>query len=199
MKNSGSSLIRSIAKSNLPAQVVTVVLETGKTLCKFASGEIDGLECLEELGEKGTGMTTAAIFAGFGQAAIPIPFVGALAGSMIGYALSGALYNNLTTTLKEAKLAHEERIRIERECNEAIAAIKEFRAKIESLISNYLTEHITAFHTAFDVMKDALDTGDIDGFISGANMITKKLGGVVQFNNMREFDDFMASDTAFAL
>ena len=199
MKNSGSGLIRSMAESNMPAQIAIAVFETGKTLMKFASGEIDGLECLEELGEKGTGMAAAVAFAGYGQILIPIPVVGAIAGSMIGYALSGALYENLTSTLKEAKLAYEERIRIERECSEAVKALKEFRSKMEKLISEYLMDNIKSFHTAFDIMKKAFETGDVDGVIAGTNMITKKLGGKVQFENMREFDDFMAGDEAFVL
>ena len=144
-------------------------------------------------------MAAAVAFAGYGQILIPIPVVGAIAGSMIGYALSGALYENLTSTLKEAKLAYEERIKIERDCSEAVKALKEFRSKMEKLISEYLTDNIKTFHAAFDIMKEAFETGDVDGVISGANMITKKLGGKVQFENMREFNDFMAGDEAFVL
>lgn len=199
MKNSASGLMRSIAKTNLPAQIAVAVLETGKTLMRFASGEIDGLECLEELGEKGTGMTSAAMFAGVGQALIPIPIVGAVAGSMIGYALSGAFYGKLKEALTSAKLAHDERLRIEHECEEAMKAIREFRAEMEKLISEYLISHITTFHSAFNIMGEALSLGDADKFIVGANMITKKLGGTVQFNNMKEFDDLMDSDEAFVL
>ena len=199
MKNSASGLMRSIAKTNLPAQIVTAVFETGKTLLRFASGEIDGVECLEDLGVKGTGMLSAAMFAGYGQLMIPIPVVGAAVGSMIGYALSGALYGKLKESLTSAKLAHEERLRVERECEEAVKEIRKFRAEMEALISEYLTSHITAFHSAFGIMNEALAVGDADGFISGANMITQKLGGNVQFRNMREFDSLMDSDEAFAL
>ena len=48
-------------------------------------------------------------------------------------------------------------------------------------------------------MMDSMSLGDIDGFISGANTITEKLGGRVQFRNMQEFDAFMDSDEAFVL
>ena len=98
-------------------------------------------------------------------------------------------------SLKAEKLSREERVRrvrVEHECNEAIKIIREYKANIESLISRYLTENINAFHKAFDL-------GDIDGFISGANAITEKLGDRVQFRNMKEFDDFMDSNEAFVL
>ena len=199
MKNSGSSLMRSIAKTNFPVQIATAILEAGKTLLKFSSGEIDGLECLEELGQKGTNIASSAVFASVGQAIIPIPVVGAVAGSMIGYAISGSLYGAFVDTLKAEKFSREERIRIERECNEAINALKEYHEKINSLISQYLTDYIMTFNTAFDIMKESLNIGDIDGFISGANAITQKLGGTVQFSNMNEFNNFMDSDEAFIL
>ena len=199
MKNSASGLIRSMAESNMPAQIAIAVFEAGKTLLKYSNGEISGTECVEELQEKGVGMAGAIAGAEIGQAVIPIPVVGAVAGSIIGYAVSSAWYNGLKSILNREKIAYEEYLRIERECNEAIEALKEYRKKIEALISKYMIEHITAFHTAFDVMKDAFEIGDIDGFISGANMITKKLGGTVQFNDMREFDELMMSSEALVL
>ncbi|MBR0316595.1 MAG: hypothetical protein IJQ99_06995 [Synergistaceae bacterium] len=199
MKNSSSGLIRSMAESNMPAQIAIAVFEAGKTLLKYSNGEISGTECVEELQEKGVGMAGAIAGAEIGQAVIPIPVVGAVAGSIIGYAVSSAWYNELKNIINLEKIAYEEYLRIERECNEAIEALKEYRKKIEALISKYMIEHITAFHTAFDVMKDAFETGDIDGFISGTNMITKKLGGTVQFNDMREFDELMMSSEALVL
>ena len=48
-------------------------------------------------------------------------------------------------------------------------------------------------------MKEALGIGDVDGFIAGANMITKKLGGRVQFEDMGGFDALMMSEEAFVL
>ena len=48
-------------------------------------------------------------------------------------------------------------------------------------------------------MNEALRLDDADGYISGANMITEKLGGRVQFRNTKEFDALMDSDEAFVL
>jgi hypothetical protein len=193
MGNASSELARDLSKTNLPATIVVATLEAGKTFKKFFNGEIDGVQCLEELGEKGVGMSSSAMFAVLGQMAIPIPLVGAMTGSMIGYALSSACYKELLGALKEAKFAHEERLRIEHNCEEAIEAIREYRAEMEGVISNYLKEHITSFHAAFDNIKIALEIGDVDGFIAGSNDITRKLGGSVQYNTMSEFDVLMES------
>jgi hypothetical protein len=199
MKNSGSAVMRGLSKTNLAGTVVTVTLETGKTLAKYFKGEIDGVACLTELGEKGAGLTASALFGAIGQIAIPLPVVGAMIGSMLGYALSSACYGQLVSALNAAKLAREERIRIEAECAEAVKMIRQYRAEIEADISRYLSEHIATFQEAFDGIKLALNTGDIDGFIAGANSITCKLGGKPQFNNLSEFNSLMESGQTLRL
>jgi hypothetical protein len=55
------------------------------------------------------------------------------------------------------------------------------------------------FHKAFDEIKTALDIGDIDGFIAGANKITWKLGGKPRFKNISEFEIFMESPEKLTL
>jgi hypothetical protein len=193
MQNAPSSIIRSAAKTNLPGTIAVITVETGKTLAKYMRGEIDGVECLEELGEKGTGMAASAMFAVIGQIAIPIPVVGGLIGGMLGYALSSACYKELTAALKEAKLAREERLRVEAECAEAVRMIREFRSELEAGISRYLSGYMASFQAAFDGMETALRVDDIDGFIAGANSITRKLGGTPQFETFDEFKAFMES------
>ncbi|GHS94645.1 hypothetical protein FACS1894107_14730 [Planctomycetales bacterium] len=199
MQNASSDTLRALSKSNLPATLAVTALECGKTFAKYFRGEIDGEECLEELGEKGVGMTSSAMFATLGQIAIPIPIVGAAIGGMVGYALSSACYKELTSALKGAKLAQEERIRIEAECEEAVKMIRAYRAEMEAVINDYLRDHIATFTNAFTEMKTALNLGDIDGFIDGANSITRKLGGKPQFNTFTEFDEFMENSISFKL
>ena len=199
LSKSSSPIIQSLMKSNMPGQIVTAVMTFGSTLKRYASGEINTEDFIVELGDKGAGLAAGSYGFVAGQALIPIPIVGGVVGSMVGYMLASTFYGGLKESLMAEKLAREEERRIERECREAIRAIQEFRARLEALISGYFIEYITAFHEAFDTMKEALGVGDIDGFIAGANMITEKLGGHVQFRNMREFDALMMSDEAFVL
>lgn len=199
MQNAGNGTVRALARTNIPAVVVTVALESGKTLARFVNGEIDGVQCLEELGEKGVGMTSAAMFAVAGQAAIPIPVVGAMIGSMVGYALASSSYGVLLGSLKNAKLRRAERIRIEKECAEAVALIRQYRAEMEIAVSQYFCDHIAVFTDAFGQMNRAIGLNDIDGFMAGANAITAKVGGNVQFANYAAFDSFMQTDSALRL
>ncbi len=191
MQNAGNETMRTLARTNLAATVVTVAMESGKSFGKYIRGEIDGVECLEELGEKGTGLLSSAMFASAGQLLIPIPVVGGMIGSMLGYALASSCYGELLSALKQAKLAHEERLRVERECAEAITLIRQYRTEMEKAVSTYLSDHIAVFTDAFSQMNRAIGLNNIDGFMAGANAITAKFGGTVKFSNYSEFDSFM--------
>ena len=86
MQNSKQEVVRALSKSNFAAEVVTVAIESGKTLARYVNGEIDGVQCLEELGEKGVGMTSSAMLAAEGAAVgtLLLPGVGTMLGGIIG-------------------------------------------------------------------------------------------------------------------
>lgn len=176
MQNASSEYIRSLSNSNAPSAIVTSAIDVSKTMSSFFKGEISGLECLEELGEKGTGHLSAAMFAAAGQIALPIPIVGAVVGSTIGYALSSAFYKELTQSLKEAKVAEAYRKAVEAECNEAIKMINSYRADFELATHAYFESQITLFDRALEGMDKALAEGDIDTFIKSNLLISDALG-----------------------
>lgn len=199
MQNSTSSYTRALAKTNIAGTIVAVTVSASKTLKRYFSGEIDGVECMEALGEQGTGMIASSMFAVVGQAVIPIPVVGGLIGGMIGYALSSATYGVLTSTLKEAKLAHEERIVIEKACEEHIAMIREYRAQMNAIIEEYLSDAMGVFNESFDGIKTAMAIGDVDMLIDSANNITEAFGGNKPFETMDEFNEKMLRGTTFTI
>ncbi len=139
-------------------------------------------------------MISSAMFSVIGQAFIPIPAVGGLIGGMVGYALSSATYGILTSSLKEAKLAHAERIAIEKACEEHIKMIREYRAQINAIIEEYLTDSMEIFQDSFDGIKEALAIGDVDLLIESANSITDALGGNKPFETMDEFNEMMLQE-----
>lgn len=193
MENASDAYIRSLSKTSLPSMITVTVVEAGKTLSRYATGQINGTECLNELGEKGSGIVASSIGAAIGQAAIPIPILGGMIGSMFGYALSSMYYEALTQALNEAQMAREERILIEAECEAAIVAIREYRLEMELVLRNYFTSYIYAFDNAFSQMQTAFQTGEVDLLIGGANGITEALGGEILFRTEEEFDELMAS------
>ena len=193
MQNSGNQMVRTLSRTNIASTMVTTTLETGKTIHKYIRGDINGLECLEELGQKGVNQIRAAMFATAGQALIPIPIVGAMVGSMVGYALSNACYKELTDALREEKLAKEERIRIEAECAEAIRMIRQYRIEMNEYVDRYLTEYIQVFNHAFEQMNEAIGKDglidDIEGFIGANNQIRQVLGYQPVITSLGDLED----------
>ena len=199
MQNSKSQHVRALSKTNVAGTIVAVTVSATKTMIRYFNGEIDGVECLETLGEQGTGMIASSMFTVIGQTVIPIPVFGGLIGGMVGYSLSSATYGVLVRSLKEAKLAREERIAIEQACEEHIKMIREYRAQMNAIINEYLSETTEIFNESFSAIKDALAIGDIDLLIESSNAITVALGGNKPFETMDEFNDKMLSGETFKL
>ena len=199
MQNAKSSMVRALSETNAPAAIVTSTIDISKTLIRYMKGEISGTDCLTEIGEKGAGGISSAMFTIVGQSVIPIPIVGAMVGSIVGYALSSTYYHVLLDSLKKAQLAHQERLRIEAECEESIQLIRQYKIEMNNNANKYLKHCSQVFDMALKQMDDAFLSGDIDKFIGGANKITVSLGGTTQFSTMEQFDDFMESDQEFNL
>lgn len=203
LQNSSSSTLRAASKTNLPSRLVTVTCNVGKVMKSYIKGEIDGVECIERLGKDGfaevssvMGATVAASLAG---ESVALGVLAGLAGSTVGYMAAVVVYQELATSLKNAKLAKEERIRVEKECQEAIELIEQYRSEMNSQVRKYLFESINIFSVGFQEMDEAILCNDINGFISGNNRIKTLLGYEIQFETQEEFDDLMLSDSTFKL
>ena len=199
MQNASSEVVRTLSRTNLAGTMVTVAVSAAGTMSRYFSGEITGLECLENLGEQGVGMVSSALFAAVGQIVIPVPVLGGMIGGMVGYAIASASYGVLLQSLKAEKLAAEERVIIEQACDEHIKMIRSYRAELEKTISTYLTTCMDSFRSSFDGIKESLEIGDVDGFIANTNKISIALGRNPQFDNMTEFDALMSSNKKFVL
>lgn len=205
MQNSSFDYARSLSKSNFPAVLATTTIDIGKTIHKYFAGTISGPECVEELGNHGIGEIGSAMFSVIGAGIVPssAPLVASIAGGLIGatlgYAAATACYNELHAALKEAETARVERIRIEKECEEAIALICQYRKEMEVLAEKYLARHILIFNKGFAAMDKAIIENDINGFIRANSDIQRLLGKEVQFHTQEEFDLLMSSNTAFRL
>ena len=197
MQNASSGYVQALSKTGLPGNVIITGLQAGKTLYRFGKGELNGTECLTELGESGVGMLASGAGAALGTAVLP--GIGTVIGGMLGYAMSTSYYHDLVCLLQEAKLSEQERIRVEAECHEAIEVMTQYRLEIEAATERYLQEHTQVFLLALTEMETACLNGDADGFVAGANAITEKLGQTPQFKNKAEFDRLMNNDASFVL
>lgn len=192
---SSSEFIRGLAKANIPGKVINAIMVTGDTLKKWGEGEISTQECLITLGDKGLNMVTTGYSMAVGQALIPIPIVGGAIGALVGSVLTSGYYNHLINNLQRKELEHQERMRIIAECNVAAKQAKAFREELELYLNSYFQEYRECFDIALSSMQLAFQTGNADGMIAGANEITRKLGGNVQYETEAEFEEFLMDDS----
>ena len=195
LSGSSSKFLRALSESNVPGKVITAVVLTGDTLKRYGNGEITTQQCLIELGEKGLNFATTGYSMAVGQALIPIPVVGATVGALVGSMLTSNYYNQLIITLQTRELEHQERLRIIDECERAAQEARAFRAEMEAYLASYFNNYQDCFDDALIIINESFRTGDADGIISGANKITRKLGGKVNYNNMDEFRNFLFDDS----
>lgn len=194
MQNSTSQYIRTLSKTNLPGTLAAVTISVGKSLTKYFKGEIDGVECMQELGQEGANMVASAIFATIGQIAIPIPVVGGLIGGMLGYSISAASFGFLKEALENEKIARENRIKIEEACNNYIQLMDEYKIIVSENINNYLYKEQDLFSKSFEGILDAAKIGDIDWFIDSANNISLQFGKEPIIKDKMDFLRKMESD-----
>lgn len=199
MQNSKKEYVRSLSKTNIAGTIVNVAVSATKTISRYFKGELNGVECLELLGEQGTGMIASSMSSAIGQIVIPIPVVGGLIGGMVGYTLSSATYGILMDSLKEENMAREQREKIEKICDEHIRMIRQYRREIEEIVNEYLIDSMDMFRESFSQVKNAFEIGDVDWVIESTNTITENFGGDAIFRNFEEFNDMMMKETTFKL
>ena len=197
MQQSASSTLRSLSATGLPATIMTTCLATGKSVTRYANGEIDGTELLQEMHLTVSGTLSASMFTMIGQLAIPVPVLGGLIGGMIGYALTNTFYQSFFDVLKEAKVSAEQRVIIEMKCK----AAKELSYAYQKRMKKIFTEKLARLDHDSRAMFTILENPDIsaDDFCVGMNKFAQSLGKELSINSFDEFDQMMLSNEPFKL
>lgn len=191
---SSNELVKLLTDANVSGKIIATVITTYDTVERYAKGEITTNQCMLELGEKGSVLATSGYSMMVGQAVIPIPVVGAAIGALVGASLTSGIYKSLTSCLQKNEIEYQEMQRVIDECNAIAEEERRYRAELEQYLEQYFKDYRYCFSTALSAIDSAFASGDVDGVISGANQITKKLGGNVYYENFDEFKDFLASD-----
>ena len=139
---------------------------------------------------------TAGYAAVAGQAIIPIPVVGAAIGAVVGTVMTNSYFADLMTQLERKEIEHQERLRIIEESKRAAVQARAYREELEKYLDAYFKDCHDCFDAALSNMQISYRVGDADGVISGANQITRKLGGTVYFDSVDEYKSFLDSDEA---
>ncbi|MFP6300670.1 hypothetical protein ACLGEP_02180 [Helicobacter pylori] len=186
MQSSTNRIIQSLGKGSVPTIIVSVVATNATILGRYISGKIDGTELLKRLGKANATLISSGAMAVAGQALIPIPVVGALIGGLVGATLSETCLNALLKARKEAKLARQRRIEIEKECREIIKNLEAYQNHFKEMFERYFHETTKFFNQSFNELERASYAGDADLAIGVNNKSREWLGQKALFDNKQE-------------
>ncbi|MBY6031115.1 hypothetical protein KUV41_17285 [Halomonas sp. DP8Y7-1] len=198
MQQSGNQYVRHLACTSAPTLALNICLSLGGSVKRFVSGEITEAQLLTEVGEKGTGMLSSGMMAAVGQAAIPIPFVGAAIGGLIGYTLSSMFYQSALDAAHGAQISREQILKvreIEAAARESIAFEKE---QFEGFVSREAPQLRLETQKILSML-GSYELQSLDTVLDSINHYAELLGKTLQFKSLDEFDSFMSTDNPLYL
>lgn len=197
MAQSGKETLSRLAGTNAPALAVNICLSLGSSVKRYVTGEISETQLLVEVGEKGAGMLSASMMAALGQLAIPVPFVGAAIGGMIGYTLSSLFYQSALDAARGAEQSQKLLARTQAIEAAARARIAEERAALDAFFSREIPELRQETQRLFAAVDDC--AGKAGALAQAINAYAALLGKRLPFQSLADFDAFMRSDQPLRL
>lgn len=191
LSNSSSTFIRSLVNSNVPGKVVSAVMATGGTLLKYSKGEIDTKECICELGKDGVNIGVTGASMTIGQALIPIPYIGAAVGAMVGAALAGGVCRSLSESVARMQMAQEEYERVKATTEQVISRMKWEQKAFEKITSQLFAERAVAINEGFEKIYKALNDDNTHDMEQGLSQIARSFGREVELYSVEEVDAIM--------
>lgn len=192
LSNNSSKFIRSLVNSNVPGKVVSAVMATGGTLLKYSNGEIDTKECICKLGKDGVNIGITGASMTIGQALIPIPYIGAAVGAMVGE----GIYRNLSESMVRMNMAQEEYERVNAVSEQVIYRMKCEKEAFERITSQLFAERAIARNEGHGKINYASKNDDSDEMRKGLLQIARSFGREPKFYTREEIDLIMRDKRA---
>lgn len=186
--------INVLSKSNAHVAIAAGIVKSGQSVVSYLNGNIDEKQLMNEISETATISASTFYYGALGQAIIPIPVVGALIGSTVGYFIGQILHQSGLIGLGEVaivKAARERRENIELMCLEAIPLIRQHRIKLEMITKEHFSERGGSLTIAFDKMEKSLVSWDVEDFTFQLESINRAFGESLPFKTFEEFDRIM--------
>lgn len=198
MQQSSQQSIRVLANTSIPTLTVNICLSLGTSIKRYATGEITESQLLVDIGEKGSGMLSGSMMAALGQIAIPIPFIGAAIGGMIGYTLSTIFYQSALDAARGAETSQKILMHTRNIQTAARAHIAEEQKNLDNFIKKEIPQLKNEMQNLFTLLNTE-STIKADDLAIAINQFAEIFGKQMKFKSMTEFNEFMLSDELFRL
>lgn len=199
MRQSSSAAVRGLAGSNVPAMIVTTCTQLSGSVRRLISEEIDITDFLEEIGQSGTNILAGSGFAVAGQTVIPIPVVGAVIGSMVGYTLSNIFYQETLNSFKAAKASRQNLEQVEQFCLVAKKRMDEETALIKKHFEEEAIKQRRSVSQLFSGLDEAFDKNDAEEVLKVALNFCDELGYNSMVKSKKDLDSLIESNATLRL
>lgn len=212
LNDSKSKLLQNLALSNKLDPIISVGLMVKDSACKYINGEINEIEFVEEVGQKGK-ILVAGLIGGevgreigfvvggaIGTLSIPLPVIGTVAGAAIGEIVGKVLgvlitsvacsaiisMKNFSKNLNDHKLQENKIRKIE---IEALSEMSHQREYLKTIINTEYKKWDEAFQVGFDmILSNACEkTFSAEGVAEGLDRILSVFGKKVAFKDKTEY------------
>jgi len=194
MGQSEKQILRNLSKTSLPAQIIPQCYEITKLIYAYSSDEITGVEFFEQLGERGTGLVAGGAGTVLGQIIIPVPVVGAVIGSTIGYMMSSFFYKDTLRAFKDLNTSSIDYEYVKAECESARRMMIAYQTEMKQIFEEKLQIARKEIDCLLINMDIAIKNGNIDEFADHINRLGELIGTKLQFATFKEFNKFMKTD-----
>ena len=200
IKTAAHASLKVAGQSSPVTTAVTAIAYTGQHIVSYIKGDIEKEKLFEEINHTAITTTSTLYYAGLGQAAIPIPVVGALIGASTGFFIGNMLHKSGLTALGDSRVikeAKKRRLEIEALCEKLVPKLQESREELEKYVDTYFLDRKQKFIKSFKLLDLSLKQWDPDSYVLALEEINNQFGKTLQFKTFEEFDIFMESDEAF--
>lgn len=197
-QNLASTTTHAFVKSNGHIALAVSMVKASKSLYRYMTDEtMTNEELLSDINHISLTGAGAFYYGAVGQLLIPIPIVGALVGSTVGYFIGNMIHQSGLVSLGEAanvKVARQRREMVENFCLAAVPQMRAERLKIQLILEKNKIARQAFIGQIFDDLDKALMTTDADQYLRTLTALNGAFGADLGFQTMAEFNHFMEDD-----
>ena len=188
LQNSEYEILKWMGQCNFPAKVVTAVQVCFTPVKQYLNGEIPMGECAKQITKASAELAITGEAAAIGQLLIPIPVVGAVAGTLVGMSFSKCLFSAFDSMAASRRTAAEMRVLQDR-YRQLTEQYHECRMELEQKLARYFAGERKFYSGCLDLLDEGILSDNHSKVSEAARSITHHLGGT---DDIETVDDLCA-------
>ena len=194
LKKSGVQVLKQVANANIVAHAVTIGFMVKDSVVMWLDGNLNDEEFVQNVCRTGTMLAAETMGAMIGQAVIPIPYAGAVIGSVIASIACGCIFS-LTDAAKN-HIAKDKRNLVSKIAADALQELNHQREILQQYLADENLNFDRNVSQGFEAIIAGTYKNDAEVIAYGLNTILGNFDKNVAFATEEEFDEFFMDENA---